>query len=382
MTINKKFRVGILALTMLLIGVVFIASASTNSSQDTLSRGAIFEFNDSNSQRMQLPDFGPNVFDEIKKKPNLSATKGKIPQYATQAERDNWTGKLDDLRVNTEDDLSIYEYPRGPVIAHGWNINGYFEVTLYKGMNVTESQINEIYNTINKRANKASIKEIPVVFLKDDFVHDNTVSGYDNYYRPIIGAIQLTGETDGIGTLSFAAKTSDGKKGFVTVQHLGTYVGYTMYQPEKKVYSSYKLGTVSKISGTHADACFVPYSNVAAKIYINNGKTLPVATYMAAKPKDSWKGLKVYKSGRTTGVTSGTIKGIQDINNGLGKYYGLLDTDVPCSSGDSGAPLYTMPTSANSCNLLGIHKGGDSSHCYFSSVYGINYDLNVLPITT
>lgn len=77
MAMNKNFRIGILALTMLLIGSVFAASASANSSQDTLPRGAIFEFNDSNSQRMPLPDFGPHVFDELKKNPISQRQKAK-----------------------------------------------------------------------------------------------------------------------------------------------------------------------------------------------------------------------------------------------------------------------------------------------------------------
>ena len=38
-------------------------------------------------QRMPLPNFGPHVFDELKKNPSVLATKGVIPEYATQAER-------------------------------------------------------------------------------------------------------------------------------------------------------------------------------------------------------------------------------------------------------------------------------------------------------
>ncbi|WP_269849960.1 hypothetical protein [Methanosarcina horonobensis] len=172
--------------------------------------------------------------------------------------------------------MEPYVYPKGPVIGYGFDINGYFEVVFYEGMNVTDSQINEIYNVISKRASEVSIKEAPVVFGKSDFIQDE-VSGYDSYYRPIIGAIKVTGETGACGTIGYAAQTGSGTKGYVTVQHLGTYVGYDMYQP-----TSDAAGSVSKISGHYADACFVPYSNVAAKIHVGSGVTKNVNSYVSS----------------------------------------------------------------------------------------------------
>jgi hypothetical protein len=71
-----------------------------------------------------------------------------------------------------DDNLSPYAYPKGPVLAHGSGENGCFEIFLYKGMNITDYQINEIYNVINKIGNKLNIQEVPVVFFKSDFVQD------------------------------------------------------------------------------------------------------------------------------------------------------------------------------------------------------------------
>jgi len=88
MITKKKFEIGMLALTMLLIGVVFAASASTNNSEIT------------NSDNMQIPDFGPYVFDDLKEKPNFLLAKGQIPNYTTQAEKQNWIDKLDKTRVS------------------------------------------------------------------------------------------------------------------------------------------------------------------------------------------------------------------------------------------------------------------------------------------
>lgn len=379
--VKNKIGIGILALTMLLIGVVFVASASTNSSQDTPLKSVTFDLNDSNVQRMTLPNFGSHVFDELKKDPSVLATKGVIPQYATQAERMNWLGKLDDIRVMAEDDLSPYAYPKGPVLGHGFDENGSVRVVLYKNMNVSDSQINEIYNVINKIGNKKNIQNVPVVFLKRDFVQDVVASGYDGYYRPLTGGIQLTGQTGATGSVGFAAKTSSGTKGYVTAQHLGTSVGYKMYQPVK-TNSVYASGTVSKISGTHADACFVPYSFVSPYVYTGSGKTsLPIVGYYVGQPGSSWIGMSVSKSGKTTGVTSGKVVAIMDLDGsqGLGTYTGLIETSVAVQQGDSGGPLYT--TLSSGVGVMGIAKATWNGYSLFSSVYGINYDLGVLPIT-
>jgi hypothetical protein len=172
MSIKSKTGIGIFVLAMLLIGVVLVASASTNDSQGTPSKDVILDINDSNLQRVPLPDFGPQTFKNLKNNPDFLATRGQMPQFSTQAERMKWLSKLNDIRVIAEDDLSPYGYPKGPVLGHGFGENGTFEVYLYRGMNVTDNQIDEIYNVINKIGNKLNIQDVPVVFFKRDFIQD------------------------------------------------------------------------------------------------------------------------------------------------------------------------------------------------------------------
>jgi len=145
---------------------------SVNSSQDTPSKSAILDINDPNLQRVPLPDFGPQTFKNLKNNPDFLATRGQMPQFFTQAERKNWLDKLDNIRELADNDLSPYAYPKGPVLGHGDGENGCIEVYLYKGMNVTDNQIDEIYNVINKLGNKLNIQDVPVVFFKSDFVQD------------------------------------------------------------------------------------------------------------------------------------------------------------------------------------------------------------------
>lgn len=376
MTMKKKFGISIFALAMLLIGVVFVVSASANSFQGTLAKNEISGTTNSELiDKQQIPDFGPHTFDDLRKKPNVLATKGQIPQYATQAEKLNWFEKLDKTSYILRDDMSQYGYPNGPVLGYAWDINGYFEVILYKGMNVTDSKINEIYNLVNKKASEASIQEIPVVFYKSDLFQDE-LSGYDSSYRPLIDAIQITGETGSWGTLGFTAKKSDGTKGYVTVQHLGTYVGYKMYQPT--ISSNNAIGTVSIISGNYADACFVPYNNVNAKIHIGGGSTAYVADYLDSVPNTNWVGWQVRMSGAASGVTSGYIQGYGTLYNGQ-TYYNMVYADYSSMGGDSGAPVYMLVNNAI-YRILGIHKGTFNGYKWFSPVSGIKSDLGVTPL--
>ena len=121
MTKKTKFGIAILALSMLLIGVVFFASASTNDFQETLSKNESIDITNLND--VQIPDFGPYVFDDLKQKTNFWAVKGQIPNYTDQVEKENWIDKLDKTRVLLDNDTNIkpYIYPNGPVIGYAWN---------------------------------------------------------------------------------------------------------------------------------------------------------------------------------------------------------------------------------------------------------------------
>jgi hypothetical protein len=375
-THSKKIFIELLILTILLVGVVFVASASTNDLTVVSSEGEVSGINEQGLNDMQIPDFGPKTLENLNKDSKILTTEGQIPQYTTQIERRNWLNKLDKTRLTLGDDINPYVYPKGPIIGYGININGYFEVILYENMNITDPQINEIYNVISKRANEVSIKKVPVVFGKSDFIQ-NEVSGYNTYYRPIIGAIKVTGETGSWATIGYAAKTSSGTKGYVTVQHLGTYVGYDMYQPESDA-----AGSVSKISNHSADACFVPYSNVAAKIHIGNGVTKNINSYVSSIPSNSWTSWGVFMSGTTSGVKSGNVVGWGNLTDAGGMIYtNMVKADYTSQGGDSGAPIYRVIPTTSEYRLVGVHKGNFYGYTWFSPISGVISDLGVTPLT-
>lgn len=79
---------------------------------------------------------------------------------------------------------------------------------------------------------------------------------------------------------------------------------------------------------------------------------------------DAYVGEQVCKSGRTTGLTCGTVTALdQTVNYGNGEVvYGLIETDVYSDHGDSGGALFDGSTA------LGTVSGGDSTTDYFQPV--------------
>jgi streptogrisin D len=75
-------------------------------------------------------------------------------------------------------------------------------------------------------------------------------------------------------------------------------------------------------------------------------------------------GEQVCKSGRTTGLTCGTVQALnQTVNYGGGDVvYGLIQTDVYSDHGDSGGALFDGGTA------LGTVSGGDSTTDFFQPV--------------
>jgi hypothetical protein len=174
MAIIKKLGINAIITALLIIGLVFVVLA-TNNFQKMSSGSKTSGINDSKSQCIEIPDLGSQKFDDLKKNPNVLATKGRYPNFATQAEKEEWLVKLDKTFSNLRDDMDTYRYSKGPVVGYGFTPYGYFEVAFYK--DVTDSQINEIYNLIDKSASEASIQEIPVVFLKGHYVQCDAVTG-------------------------------------------------------------------------------------------------------------------------------------------------------------------------------------------------------------
>ncbi len=93
-------------------------------------------------------------------------------------------------------------------------------------------------------------------------------------------------------------------------------------------------------------------------------------------------GWRVYKSGISTGLTSGIVQGKVDeiAHPTFGKLYDQYYADYESAEGDSGSPVFTYNMFGDRI-LVGIHWGASNIYRYFSPISGVEKDLNVIPLT-
>jgi len=111
-------------------------------------------------------------YDNLSNQPDdYIATYGKLPEFDSEEERQNWLAKLDEIgdRIRTKGKLSPYFYPNGSVITYGHDYQGYFIVSFEKGSGVDKSLMDEIYRIIDKEARELGIREVPVLFRLESF---------------------------------------------------------------------------------------------------------------------------------------------------------------------------------------------------------------------
>jgi hypothetical protein len=198
-------------------------------------------------------------------------------------------------------------------------------------------------------------------------------------YRPLIGGIQIEIFWQYIGpswcTIGYTGKDSNGRMGVITAGHCTDHS--IVYQPDDLLPGYNYIGTPSAIN-SYVDAAFIPFSNSAPYILhiMCYGGTCYASqwnVYKYVRWEDSiYYSSTVYKTGRTTGTTSGYIVGIG------GDY--LIYTTVPIDYGDSGAPLYTISPGVVLFGHL-TRFGYPYSASAFTSVTGVINYLNVYPAT-
>jgi len=117
---------------------------------------------------LPLPDYGPQIFEDIKNEPGFIATRGTMPVITDESEKREWIDSL----VNSKRSLPRSEYLPyfvefgGPVTSFGPGINGYLSVGFDPSTpeKVNESVIDEIYQVIDEHFEQEGINEVPVVF--------------------------------------------------------------------------------------------------------------------------------------------------------------------------------------------------------------------------
>jgi len=259
----------------------------------------------------------------------------------------------------------------GPVIMTGYNSDGSLLVSFNakaKGTFDENKYINNIYEIYNNKSTKLGVKDIPMVF---EYEYIPVEESRTSTWRPLIGGIKIRHSLSS-STLGFAGeKVYNGDKGYIMTGHAGG-TGTTIYQPTLS-----SIGSIIDLEGTYADAAWVKYSNVEAKVYhTDTDVTKSVKSYGDPSVNDA-----IFMSGKTTGLSSGdAVAYLYSISSPThGTLYGQWRSDYDSDSGDSGAPVYKDVTGG--VEIVGVHWGASASYTYFSPVSGIEDDLGVVPLT-
>jgi hypothetical protein len=326
--------------------------------------------------------FGSNSFEDLKKSPNILAACGKMPSFENTEQRQDWLTLLqnvsDGVRDNPKYNISDYMYPKGPVVGYGCDINGTLIVIVESGTNLEKAEIKRIYNFFNQEGRKKNKADVPLVFEYGEFPELNSrTSSWIS--RGLIGGIKVcTEKPTGVvqSTLGFAAKTSSGTKGYVVAGHAAPSIGDQIWQPT--AVGGNQVGKVTKVGGRCADASWVPYSNVVAKVYDADTDLLKDVKSYSTNPQLGWL---VFKSGISTGTTSGTIyQYLSSVSHPtFGSLTGQYTAKYSSAGGDSGSPIYRTVTGG--VQIVGIHWGSSNSKGYFSPIRGVTSDLGVTPLT-
>ena len=364
-----KFGIGALLAAMLLMGMAFAGAAG--SSKDLQ--------NDPQLQDGKLPDFGPEVFDAIKKDPKVIETRGTIPKIELENEKREWLHKLDQNGKTIRNQMLPYMQSEGVLVSYGYNYQGYLTVDILEGSEVDETLMDEIYEIFDKQGKKMGIKDVPVVF---QFTPQIEMTSRTSTWRPVIGGIKVerSGGTD--STLGFAAKKGT-QLGYVISGHaaLNAGIGGAIYQPY--VFLGKKIGTVDEVYMIFADAGWVEADMVDVDnsiYYDDTDQLMEVTSEIEPQVGDAVK-----MSGITSGLRDGNVTDCSFIvaYPGYPRLYDQCRATYTSASGDSGAPVF-RETSTYNVGIMGIHSGRatDNSYTIFSPISGIYTDLGVRPLTS
>lgn len=116
---------------------------------------------------LPLPDYGPQIFEEVKNESGFIATRGTMPVITDESGKVEWGETAGNCIHSFTDELDHYMLENsGPVVGYGYDYRGYIFVEFDKKFpeNVNESIIDEIYLIIDDHCRQEGVSEVPVVF--------------------------------------------------------------------------------------------------------------------------------------------------------------------------------------------------------------------------
>lgn len=116
---------------------------------------------------LPLPDYGPQIFEEVKNEPGFIATRGTMPVIKNASEKVEWGETAGDCIHSFIDELDPYMLVNGgPLVAYGYDYREFIFVEFNKNSleSVNDSMIDEIYLIVEDHCKQEGVSEAPVVF--------------------------------------------------------------------------------------------------------------------------------------------------------------------------------------------------------------------------
>ena len=157
-------------------------------------------------------------------------------------------------------------------------------------------------------------------------------------FRPYIAGGDAVYSDADTCSLGFNVRNSSGVYYFLTAGHCQPGFSMTWYADSGR---RTVLGTTAGRSNSGKDYQIVKYTNTSiakpGSVYLYNGTTQDITS-----AAEAYVGEPVKRSGRTTGVRSGSVTAVNaTVNYAQGTVYGLIKTNVCAEPGDSGGPCST-----------------------------------------
>lgn len=130
-------------------------------------------------ESLPLPDYGPQIFEEVKNEPGFIATRGIMPIITDPSEKVEWTETAGKCIHSFSGDLRPYmKSSGGQLTGFGHNYRGYIFVCFDPESleSVNDSIIDEIYLIIEEHSEQEGINEVPVIFeWRGESIEDTAV---------------------------------------------------------------------------------------------------------------------------------------------------------------------------------------------------------------
>ncbi|MDY0386811.1 MAG: hypothetical protein RBT65_06705 [Methanolobus sp.] len=180
-----KRMLSIFIMVLLLVNLVFTASANPNISSDQNEY--------SNNTKSELPDFNPQIFAQLEEQDDsYILSKGEVPLVTSDSAKRSWLNDLSNVAKGARGKMAEYIRPKGSVMSYGYSYLGFLSVQFPEGTEVNESLINEIYSIFNEEAMKNNISKVPVLFQYSPEIIPGEALDTEDYENEIVDDVENT----------------------------------------------------------------------------------------------------------------------------------------------------------------------------------------------